>query len=51
MEFGEKIMEVGLETKDNSFLVDQVYLIHLKDGIKQDKDRMCKKAVTNSRSQ
>ena len=44
-------MEDGLATKDSSFLVDQLYLIHIKEGIKQYKDNLQEGAVTNMESQ
>ena len=40
LENGDKIMEDGLETKDNSFLVDQLYLIHRKDGLNHNKEEI-----------
>ena len=42
MESGEKIMEDELATKDSSFLVDQLYLIPRKVGIKRYKDKIYK---------
>ena len=44
MEYGWKIMEDGLVIKDSCFLVDQLYLIHRKAGIKQNKGRTYRKA-------
>ena len=43
LESREKNMEDGLLTKDGSFLVYYIYLIHWKAWIRKDKDKICKK--------
>ena len=50
LENGEKIMEDGLATKDTSFLVNQLYLIHKKLDKSIIRQNPQESTVTNSRS-